>query len=70
MEGTEIKMSTDGEEEILDNIIITGPPGTGKTVVGVQLMKVLLANKDRTEIGPILTICFTNHALDQFLVVR
>ncbi|CAG8445859.1 16122_t:CDS:10, partial [Cetraspora pellucida] len=43
------------------------PPGTGKTFVGVELMRVLLANRTTTNIGPILTICFTNHALDQFL---
>ncbi|PKY21705.1 hypothetical protein RhiirB3_525223 [Rhizophagus irregularis] len=48
--------------------LVEGPPGTGKTVVGVQLMKVLLAKENRkTKIGPILAICFTNHALDQFL---
>ncbi|GBC02767.1 hypothetical protein RclHR1_04800007 [Rhizophagus clarus] len=48
--------------------LIQGPPGTGKTVVGVEIMKVLLAKENRkTKIGPILTICFTNHALDQFL---
>ncbi|EXX71059.1 uncharacterized protein OCT59_017734 [Rhizophagus irregularis] len=48
--------------------LIEGPPGTGKTVVGVQIMKVLLAKGNRgSNIGPILTICFTNHALDQFL---
>ncbi|GES76034.1 P-loop containing nucleoside triphosphate hydrolase protein [Rhizophagus clarus] len=48
--------------------LVEGPPGTGKTVVGVQIMKVLLANENqKTKIGPILTICFTNHALDQFL---
>jgi hypothetical protein len=34
-------------------------------------MKVLLAKENRgTKIGPILTICFTNHALDQFLEVK
>ncbi|CAG8591908.1 3194_t:CDS:10 [Funneliformis mosseae] len=48
--------------------LIEGPPGTGKTVVGVEIMKVLLAEENRkARIGPILTICFTNHALDQFL---
>ncbi|CAG8694971.1 10548_t:CDS:2, partial [Funneliformis mosseae] len=48
--------------------LIEGPPGTGKTVVGVEIMKVLLAKENRVaNIGPILTICFTNHALDQFL---
>ncbi|GES84016.1 P-loop containing nucleoside triphosphate hydrolase protein [Rhizophagus clarus] len=48
--------------------LIEGPPGTGKTVVGVEIMKVLLAKKNRIDVGPILTICFTNHALDQFLM--
>ncbi|CAI2183176.1 1421_t:CDS:2, partial [Funneliformis geosporum] len=49
-------------------VLIEGPPGTGKTVVGIEIMKVLLAKENRkTKIGPILTICFTNHALDQFL---
>ncbi|CAG8532918.1 23815_t:CDS:10 [Gigaspora margarita] len=47
--------------------LIEGPPGTGKSFVGVEIMKVLLANKKATKMGPILTICFTNHALDQFL---
>ncbi|CAG8650222.1 4167_t:CDS:2, partial [Paraglomus brasilianum] len=49
--------------------LIEGPPGTGKTYVGVELMKVLLdsKNRKRAAIGPVLTICFTNHALDQFL---
>ncbi|GJJ72575.1 hypothetical protein EMPS_04933 [Entomortierella parvispora] len=47
--------------------LINGPPGTGKTWIGVALMQVLLANKKKSEIGPILCICYTNHALDQFL---
>ncbi|CAG8640251.1 1615_t:CDS:10 [Funneliformis mosseae] len=48
--------------------LIEGPPGTGKTVIGVEIMKVLLAPTNRNiKLGPILTICFTNHALDQFL---
>ncbi|CAB4399021.1 unnamed protein product [Rhizophagus irregularis] len=48
--------------------LIEGPPGTGKTVVGIEIMKVLLAKENRKTIsGPILIICFTNHALDKFL---
>lgn len=50
--------------------LIQGPPGTGKSYLGIQIVKALLANtrcwsRDRT--SPILMICFTNHALDQFL---
>jgi hypothetical protein len=43
--------------------IIQGPPGTGKTYVGSILTHVLL----NTVKKPILVVCFTNHALDQFL---
>ncbi|KAL3275522.1 hypothetical protein HHI36_020281 [Cryptolaemus montrouzieri] len=48
--------------------IIQGPPGTGKTYVGLKIATTLLKNKvhwyTRT---PMLIICYTNHALDQFL---
>ncbi|KAH6893145.1 hypothetical protein B0T10DRAFT_436979, partial [Thelonectria olida] len=47
--------------------LIQGPPGTGKSYLGVQLVRVLLAIKARAKLGPILVICYTNHALDQFL---
>ncbi|KAF9280320.1 hypothetical protein BGZ74_002628, partial [Mortierella antarctica] len=47
--------------------LINGPPGTGKTWIGVALMEVLLHNKKQSDCGPILCICYTNHALDQFL---
>ncbi|KAF9159201.1 hypothetical protein DFQ26_006819 [Actinomortierella ambigua] len=47
--------------------LISGPPGTGKTKIGVDLMRVLLHNADQMKCGPILCICVTNHALDQFL---
>ncbi|KAF8465538.1 P-loop containing nucleoside triphosphate hydrolase protein [Kalaharituber pfeilii] len=47
--------------------LIQGPPGTGKSYLGVQLVKVLLANRRATRIGPIICVCYTNHALDQFL---
>ncbi|KAF8933427.1 hypothetical protein BGZ58_006355 [Dissophora ornata] len=47
--------------------IISGPPGTGKTKIGVDLMRVLLHNRKAMNCGPILCICYTNHALDQFL---
>ena len=49
--------------------VIQGPPGTGKTFVGLRIMKALLGNSslisDRPV--PILVVCYTNHALDQFL---
>ncbi|TFA97633.1 NFX1-type zinc finger-containing protein 1 [Trichoderma ghanense] len=47
--------------------LIQGPPGTGKSYSGEKIIKVLLANKRRTSIGPILCVCYTNHALDQLL---
>ncbi|KAL2814041.1 hypothetical protein BJX63DRAFT_393349 [Aspergillus granulosus] len=47
--------------------LIQGPPGTGKSYLGVQLMRVLVANKARANLGPIVVVCYTNHALDQFL---
>lgn len=46
---------------------IQGPPGTGKSYLGVKLMKVLLNSKDEADLGPIIVVCYTNHALDQFL---
>ena len=46
---------------------IQGPPGTGKSYLGVHLMKVLLDHKQVASLGPIVVVCFTNHALDQFL---
>lgn len=47
--------------------IIQGPPGTGKSYTGVALIRVLLANKKAGKLGPILCVCYTNHALDQLL---
>ncbi|KAL8181432.1 UNVERIFIED_CONTAM: hypothetical protein K2H54_001711 [Gekko kuhli] len=50
-------------------VLIQGPPGTGKTFIGLKILEALLANQalwnqDRT---PCLVVCYTNHALDQFL---
>uniref|UniRef100_A0A4W3IT70 Zinc finger NFX1-type containing 1 n=1 Tax=Callorhinchus milii TaxID=7868 RepID=A0A4W3IT70_CALMI len=51
--------------------IIQGPPGTGKTYVGLKIVQALLANEPVWQPGlrkcPILVVCYTNHALDQFL---
>ncbi|KAL4453718.1 hypothetical protein ABPG74_009614 [Tetrahymena malaccensis] len=49
--------------------LIQGPPGTGKTFIGITGVKILLENWDawnKTN-SPILIVCKTNHALDQFL---
>ncbi|CAG8957876.1 hypothetical protein HYFRA_00000216 [Hymenoscyphus fraxineus] len=46
---------------------IQGPPGTGKSYVGVQLVRVLLDCIEKAKLGPIVVVCYTNHALDQFL---
>lgn len=35
---------------------IQGPPGTGKSYLGVQLMRVLIANKDKAQLGPIVVV--------------
>ena len=50
--------------------IIQGPPGTGKTYVGLKIMEILLNNRyvwSAENNGQILVVCYTNHALDQFL---
>ncbi|KAK1991108.1 hypothetical protein LX36DRAFT_591170 [Colletotrichum falcatum] len=47
--------------------LIQGPPGTGKSYTGEALIKVLLANKSKARLGPIMCVCYTNHALDQLL---
>ncbi|NXY66516.1 ZNFX1 protein, partial [Callaeas wilsoni] len=51
--------------------IIQGPPGTGKTYVGLKIVQALLTNdhvwQSTYEKRPILIVCYTNHALDQFL---
>lgn len=46
---------------------IQGPPGTGKSYLGLQIMKILLNIKQKAKLGPIVIVCYTNHALDQFL---
>ncbi|KAJ3603008.1 hypothetical protein NHX12_030752, partial [Muraenolepis orangiensis] len=51
--------------------IIQGPPGTGKTHVGLKIAQAMLTNSElwcgdqgNTQM---LVVCYTNHALDQFL---
>lgn len=47
--------------------LIQGPPGCGKTYVGVIIARLLLSNKALRAPKPILFVCQTNHALDQML---
>ena len=48
--------------------IIQGPPGTGKTYIGLKIVEALLNNTHQLgNNGPIVVVCYTNHALDQFL---
>ena len=55
--------------------VIQGPPGTGKTFIGLKIVQLLLSNKrvwksriaDQEITSPLLIVCYTNHALDQFL---
>ncbi|KAL0228513.1 hypothetical protein RCL1_004656 [Eukaryota sp. TZLM3-RCL] len=50
------------------NLCITnGPPGTGKSFLGIYLIKLLLSQRFISNSLPILLICYTNHALDQLL---
>ena len=53
-----------------------GPPGTGKTYLGVQIAKLLLQNTahkedsagGRSVVGPIVLVAYTNHALNEFMM--
>ncbi|KAI1335495.1 hypothetical protein F5Y15DRAFT_409082 [Xylariaceae sp. FL0016] len=47
--------------------LIQGPPGTGKSYVGEKIIKILLSNKGTSRLGPVVCVCYTNHALDQLL---
>lgn len=46
--------------------VIQGPPGTGKTFLALKITEVLLKNQVSGN-SPIVVVCYTNHALDQFL---
>nr|CAD7410641.1 unnamed protein product [Timema cristinae] len=50
-------------------VVIQGPPGTGKTYLGLKVARALLQNSKSWNQAktPVLVVCFTNHALDQFL---
>ena len=44
----------------------SGPPGTGKTYLGIAIAQTILASRSEKK-KPILAVCLTNHALDNFL---
>lgn len=51
--------------------VLHGPPGTGKTFMALQIASILLKNSsywyNPSKPTPIIVVCLTNHALDQFL---
>ena len=50
--------------------VIQGPPGTGKTYIGLKIVETLIDNWrcwNLNRSSPMLMVCYTNHALDQFL---
>ncbi|KAG6014275.1 hypothetical protein E4U43_006735 [Claviceps pusilla] len=47
--------------------LVQGPPGTGKSYTGEKIIQILLENKTEAKLGPIICVCYTNHALDQLL---
>ncbi|XP_026285880.1 NFX1-type zinc finger-containing protein 1 [Frankliniella occidentalis] len=56
-------------------MLIQGPPGTGKTFLGLKVATTLLNNSQywqKTSYDeqrrPLVVVCYTNHALDQFLM--
>ncbi|CAB3999613.1 partial [Paramuricea clavata] len=46
--------------------VIQGPPGCGKTFIGVKIVEMLLSLSPKLE-KPILLLTYKNHALDEFL---
>ncbi|CAO3567477.1 unnamed protein product [Mortierella alpina] len=47
--------------------VVQGPPGTGKTFLGLLATQIILKECSTAAAGPIIVVCQTNHALDQFL---
>lgn len=80
LEGTQIDAFVRGLTQEVS--LIQGPPGCGKTYIGVQIVRAIVQNRSAFSVPitekehfstsvskekPILCVCFTNHALDQFL---
>ncbi|RXK38429.1 hypothetical protein M231_04338 [Tremella mesenterica] len=62
------KLDRSQTDAVLDCLVreialIQGPPGTGKTFTGVELLRLLFHNN----VGPVVLLAFTNHALDHIL---
>ncbi|KAF2092264.1 P-loop containing nucleoside triphosphate hydrolase protein, partial [Saccharata proteae CBS 121410] len=47
--------------------LIQGPPGTGKSFTGEAIARVLLDNREKAQLGPLVIMAQTNHALDEVL---
>ncbi|XP_012266799.2 NFX1-type zinc finger-containing protein 1-like [Athalia rosae] len=51
--------------------VLHGPPGTGKTFMALQIASTLITNSSAwynpAQPTPMIVVCLTNHALDQFL---
>lgn len=48
--------------------VIQGPPGCGKTFLGLQIVHHLSIKTNLKKLGyKLMIVCYTNHALDQFL---
>ncbi|KAF2189155.1 P-loop containing nucleoside triphosphate hydrolase protein [Zopfia rhizophila CBS 207.26] len=63
-----IQLDSSQAESLLNGLtkkvsLIQGPPGTGKSFIGALLAKAIHDHTKET----VLVICYTNHALDQFL---
>jgi hypothetical protein len=47
--------------------IVQGPPGTGKSYTGLAALRLMLRDWNEDRDGPILVVCYSNHAVDAFL---
>ncbi|WPH02844.1 Hypothetical protein R9X50_00571200 [Acrodontium crateriforme] len=62
LDSSQVQCLTTGLRQAVS--LIQGPPGTGKSFIGSLLAKIIYDNTQEN----ILVLCYTNHALDQFLV--
>ena len=47
--------------------LIQGPPGTGKSYLGVKLCGVIQKSRVTDDNSPVVVVCMTNHAVDDFV---